>query len=108
MEAQTVLKFVLACRNDDGGFGLYPGDGSNLLATISGVGVLSMLDFQLPDPQKTCSFVLSKQGNDGGFCNRWGIWPKHSTLINTIFTVKTLESLGRLPDNPDPIERFIH
>jgi hypothetical protein len=108
MEAQTVLKFVHACRNDDGGFGLYPGDGSNLLATFSGVQVLGMLKAGLPDPDKTCSFVLSRQNSDGGFRNRWGIWPKHSTLINTFYAVKTLESLGRLPDNPDAIEHFIH
>jgi geranylgeranyl transferase type-2 subunit beta len=43
LNADDVLKYVLECQNEDGGFGGHPGHDSHLLYTLSAVQLLVLL-----------------------------------------------------------------
>ena len=72
------LKWILAC-NDRDGFGLFPGDGPNLLGTYCALSALKLFSEPIPDAGNIARFILGKQNPDHGFCNRFGRWPAEST-----------------------------
>lgn len=102
------VQYILACQNTDYGFGLYPGDGSNLLGTMSAVLSLGLLNEKVKEPERIRDFVMSKQTPEGGFRDRWGKWPDAPALRNTFHAVRTLCALGLLPQDRLPILNYIH
>jgi geranylgeranyl transferase type-2 subunit beta len=48
----ATIKFVLACQNDDSGFGAAPGHDSHMLYTVSAVQILATID-ALPELDKS-------------------------------------------------------
>ncbi len=105
----ATAKWILACRNPDGGFGLYPGDGSNLPATCFAVQSLRMLDIHLTKPELTSSWVLTCQKKEnGGFKSRWGNRADTAKISQTYYAVKTLELTGFLKTDKTRIINFIY
>jgi prenyltransferase beta subunit len=100
--------WVLACQNTDGGFGLYPGDGSNLLATYSAIKALRLLGAVPPMPEKISAFIHAKMADQGGFRNRLGHWPDSLAMINTYHAVQTLKWLEKPVQNRDKVIGWIH
>lgn len=101
-------QWILACQNRDGGFGLYPGDGSNLQATFCAVHALKLLNAGVPSPDKVAAFVMTKRTKEGGFCNRFGNRQTQPVLQMTYYAVKTLAALNALPGDTGVIINWIH
>jgi hypothetical protein len=87
---------MLACRNEDGGFGSFPGDISALRPTGWAVQALHALKLSLAEPERTARFICSQQNGDGGFRGRpWGLrWTEKSTLADSYHAVAVLQMLG--------------
>ncbi|MGE5529143.1 MAG: CARDB domain-containing protein [Patescibacteria group bacterium] len=67
-ELASGLEALYSLRNDDGGFGFFPGEASNPLDTAS---ALAVLDAIAPEDQRRAgieAFLFSRQNPDGG----WG------------------------------------
>ncbi|MGE5855087.1 MAG: prenyltransferase/squalene oxidase repeat-containing protein, partial [Syntrophaceae bacterium] len=101
-------RWILASQNKDGGFGLYPGDGSNLLGTFCAVHSLMLLNADIPSREKIASFILTKQRPQGGFCNRFGNRPDQPVLQMTFYAVKTLAALNALPEDTRAVADWIN
>ncbi|OGS35578.1 MAG: hypothetical protein A2293_07470 [Elusimicrobia bacterium RIFOXYB2_FULL_49_7] len=107
MNGHPTVKWILACQNKDGGFGLYPGDGSNLLATFGAVQTLHRLNIPVKKADKVTAWILTRQNKDGGFKSRWGVWPDTSTLEQTYYAIMTLAITGFGKVDKSPIIAFI-
>ena len=92
--AVPTVRWILACQNPDAGFGLFPGDASNLLATACAVQSLHLLHHLLPERRKIMEFLKSKCNENGGFRNRFGRWPDESALCNTYYALSALAGCG--------------
>jgi hypothetical protein len=89
-EEEQIVRFALACRNADGGFGGNVGHDSHLLYTLSAVQVLCMLGAEVPDKDKTAAWVAALQQPDGSFVgDRWG-------EVDTRFSYSALNCLALL------------
>lgn len=89
--------WVLACQQEDGGFGAFPGDISALRPTAWALDALRALGVRAPRPDDIAGFILSQQNEDGGFRGRpWGLrWTERSGLIDSYHAVRALQALGR-------------
>jgi len=96
-QPQPTLAWVLACQNEDGGFGAFPGDISALRPTAWALDALPALRVPIPRPHDIADFVISQQNENGGFRGRpWGLrWTEKSTLVDSYHAVRTLLGLGR-------------
>jgi len=101
---EELVRWVLACRHENGGFGGSVGHDPHLLYTLSAVQVLAILDAldQLPDKDRTAAYVASLQRPDGAFMgDEWG-------EVDTRFVycaLNCLALLGRLPVRSIPSPR---
>ncbi len=104
-----VARWILACRNEDGGFGSFPGDISALGPTYWAVGALPTFKLALPDPERTAHFICSQQNDDGGFRGRpWGLrWTEKSTLADSYHSVAALRTLGFGVPRPAELAAFV-
>ncbi len=103
-------EWILASQNKDGGFGLYPGDGSNLISTFSAIQSLKILGYNIPEKTNLARFILSQQNKNGGFKERW-ISKEHSdtsSLMMTYYALKSLQSINMLPENKNLILNWIN
>jgi transglutaminase-like putative cysteine protease len=89
--------WVLACQNDDGGFGAFPGDISTVRDTAFALEALEVLGEPVPRPEVVAAFLGGRQNDDGGFRGRpWGTrWTERSTLIDSFYGVSALVRMGR-------------
>jgi hypothetical protein len=88
---------VLACQQEEGGFGAFPGDISALRPTAWALDALRVLGVPVPRPEDTAGFILSQQNDDGGFRGRpWGLrWTERSGLVDSYHAARALQALGR-------------
>jgi hypothetical protein len=95
-QPRPVVDWILACRNDDGGFGSFPGDISGLRPTYWALSALGALGVRLGRPEAVARFIGAQQNQDGGFRGRpWGLrWTEKSTLADSYHAVGALHELG--------------
>ncbi|TPX36429.1 hypothetical protein SeMB42_g07079 [Synchytrium endobioticum] len=70
-----LLHFVRSCYHPNGAFGGAPFHDPHLLPTLSAIQILATLDalHELPDKDKTVSYLTGLQANDGSFHgDEWG------------------------------------
>lgn len=74
MNREEVLRFVVDCQDESGGFGASLGHDPHLLHTLSAVQILVLYDsLDLISVDKVVSFVVGLQQNDGSFSgDKWG------------------------------------
>ncbi len=101
--------WVLACQNDDGGFGAFPGDISTVRDTDWALRALEVLGLEVPSPGAVARFLRSWQNEDGGFHGRpWGTrWVGRSTLIDTYHGVAALARLGQEIPRREALVAFV-
>ncbi len=102
--------WVLACQNENGGFGAFPGDIPAVRPTAWAVQALSDLGVAIPRREAIAQFAASRQNEDGGFLGRpWGLrWTDQSTLVNSSHAVRALQALGAPVPRPAALARFVH
>lgn len=91
---EDVIKFVLSCFNDDGGFGSFKDHDSHLLSTLSALQILSIYDslsiLSEADVERISTFIKSNQLDNGAFQgDRFG-------EIDTRFVYTAIQSLAIL------------
>ena len=64
---ETIVDWLRACRNGDGGFGFFPGTTSFLENSYYSLSALSLIDTSPADPERAEQFVVSCQTGAGGF-----------------------------------------
>lgn len=91
MDPETILKEVLECYHDNGGFGGNVGHDPHLLYTLHALLILAMLNaLSRIDTLKTASYVAQLQLADGSFVgDQWG-------EVDTKFTYCALSALSIL------------
>lgn len=95
MDSAQILDWVLSCYHpDDGGFGASPRNDSHMLATLSAVQILALLDeLHRLDTDKVVAYIAGLQQPGGSFAgDKWG-------EIDTRFTYCALLAcsiLGRM------------
>ncbi|MHC4917744.1 MAG: prenyltransferase/squalene oxidase repeat-containing protein [Planctomycetota bacterium] len=101
--------WVLACHNEDGGFGSFPGDISAPRPTAWAIDALDALGADPLAPDRAAHFLCSLQGEDGGFHGRpWGLrWTDKSTLADSYHVVRALHALGRPAPRRDDLLAFV-
>ncbi len=104
-----VAQWILACRDEDGGFGSFPGDISALRPTYWAVRALPAFNLALAKPERTARFICSQQNDDGGFRGRrWGRrWTEKSTLADSYRAVAALRMLGSAVPRAEELARFV-
>lgn len=65
---QDIIKFVLDCKNEDGGYGGSIGYPSTILTTFNALQILSILKTKIYD-EKTINFIVNNHKQDGSFKN---------------------------------------
>ncbi|EQB61341.1 geranylgeranyl transferase type ii beta subunit [Vairimorpha apis BRL 01] len=65
---KNIVKFVLDCKNADGGYGGSVGFPSTILTTFNALQILSILEEKFYD-ENTINFILKKHKEDGSFKN---------------------------------------
>jgi hypothetical protein len=107
--AERVADWVLACRNEDGGFGAFPGDISAVRPTAWALQTLQSLGVSVRRPDRVAEFMASQQNSDGGFLGRqWGLrWTDLSTLANSHYAVRALRAVQRPVPRPEALCAFV-
>ncbi|KAH3672724.1 hypothetical protein WICMUC_004130 [Wickerhamomyces mucosus] len=92
---EDVIKFVLSCHNEDGGFGAFPQHDSHILSTLSALQILLIYDSidELPSIDKIVEFITNLQLPNGAFQgDRFG--EIDSRFVYT--AIQSLAILGKL------------
>jgi len=111
------VKWVLACRNGQGGFGSFPGDSAFTSCTGMALEVLAELGAldSLSGKDSLIIWIKSRQNTDGGFFEAacyYGkgavlSWGTNSALEPTWWAVHSLKLLGAEIPRSGDIARFI-
>jgi hypothetical protein len=88
------IKWILQCRNRDGGFGVLPGLSSRLSATFYALSSLSTLDsLETVDSERHAVWIKKWRTQEGGFHGPFSGW---ESLTDTYFAVGSLKLLGKV------------
>jgi prenyltransferase beta subunit len=111
------VKWVLACRVGNGGFGCYPGDTAFTSRTGMALEALSDLGFleSLAERDSLITWLKARQGEDGGFMEAPGYyrgrkglpWGSESALEPTYWGIRALKLLGAVPEDSEAAVAFI-
>jgi prenyltransferase beta subunit len=111
------VAWIMACRAENGGFGCFPGDSAFVSRTGMAIDALYQLGELrgMPDPEKTISYLLGMQRDDGGFIERENYyydgkllpWGTMSALEPTYWAVRTLKYFGKNPSSVTMAANFI-
>jgi hypothetical protein len=87
---ETLISWLHACQNPDGGFGYMPGTTSFMENNYHSLRSLRLLGDRAPSEEDALAFVLRSQGKRGGFARRNGAAP---FLDATWYAVATIDLL---------------
>lgn len=87
-----VARFLRACQNADGGFGMVPGGRSDMNNTYCAIHPLSLLGLDIPRRNRCVRWTRSCRRQAGGFS--WRPGQRYPRLDSTYWAIQSLTLLG--------------
>ncbi|KXN73774.1 terpenoid cyclases/Protein prenyltransferase [Conidiobolus coronatus NRRL 28638] len=74
LDSEEIVKFLLSCQTEDGGFGGYPGHDSHISYTLSAIQILVLYNrLDAIDIDKVANYIADLQVDSGAFKgDKWG------------------------------------